>query len=88
MLSWARLNHLRALDLARAALADCRKRGFQVAIVVGDRFGVIQVVLRDRYARPYTRDRFRQGLDCGDLPEQHKQSFCHQSARDDAGRYS
>jgi len=43
-----------ALDLARAALADCQKRGFQVAVAVVDRFGVVQVVLRDRYAGPHT----------------------------------
>src|SRR3954467_6767729 len=43
-----------ALDLARAALADCQHRGYQVAIAVVDRFGVIQVVLRDRYAGPHT----------------------------------
>ncbi len=43
-----------ALDLARAALADCQRRGHQVAVAVVDRFGVIQVVLRDRYAGPHT----------------------------------
>ena len=43
-----------ALDLARAALADCQHRGYQVAIAIVDRFGVIQVVLRDRYAGPHT----------------------------------
>src|SRR5712664_2974871 len=43
-----------ALELAQAALADCQKRGYQVAIAVVDRFGVIQVVLRDRYAGPHT----------------------------------
>jgi uncharacterized protein GlcG (DUF336 family) len=43
-----------ALDLARAALADCQHRGYQVAIAVVDRFGAIQVVLRDRYAGPHT----------------------------------
>lgn len=43
-----------ALDLARAAFADCRKRGFQVAVAVVDRFGVTQVVLRDRFAGPHT----------------------------------
>ena len=43
-----------ALDLARAALADCRKRGYQVAVAVVDRFGVTQVALRDRFAGPHT----------------------------------
>jgi uncharacterized protein GlcG (DUF336 family) len=43
-----------ALDLARAALADCRQRGYQVAVAVVDRAGVTQVVLRDRFAGPHT----------------------------------
>ncbi len=43
-----------ALDLARAALAECRKRGYQAAVAVVDRFGVAQVMLRDRFAGPHT----------------------------------
>ncbi len=43
-----------ALDLARAALAECRKRGYQAAIAVVDRFGVTQVMLRDRFAGAHT----------------------------------
>jgi uncharacterized protein GlcG (DUF336 family) len=43
-----------ALDLARAALADCRQRGYQVAVAVVDRSGVTQVLLRDRFAGPHT----------------------------------
>lgn len=43
-----------ALDLARAALADCRQRGYQVAVAVVDRLGGTQVVLRDRFAGPHT----------------------------------
>jgi len=39
-----------AFDLARAALQQCRKDGFQVAVVVIDRFGQPLVMLRDRYA--------------------------------------
>jgi uncharacterized protein GlcG (DUF336 family) len=39
-----------AFDLARAALERCRKDGFQVAVVVIDRFGVPLVVMRDRFA--------------------------------------
>ncbi|MBI3706260.1 MAG: heme-binding protein [Proteobacteria bacterium] len=43
-----------ALELARAALDDCRQRGYQVAVAVVDRFGVTQVMLRDRFAGPHT----------------------------------
>src|SRR4051812_44540426 len=43
-----------ALDAARAALQDCQKRGYQVAVAVVDRFGTPQVLLRDRFAGPHT----------------------------------
>jgi uncharacterized protein GlcG (DUF336 family) len=43
-----------ALDLARAALGECRKRGYQTAVAVVDRFGVSQVMLRDRFAGAHT----------------------------------
>lgn len=43
-----------ALDLARASLGDCRSRGYQVAVAVVDRFGVTQVILRDRFAGAHT----------------------------------
>ncbi len=43
-----------ALDLARAALGECRKRGYQAAVAVVDRFGVTQVMLRDRFAGAHT----------------------------------
>lgn len=43
-----------ALDLARAALDSCRSRGYQVAVAVVDRFGVTQVMLRDRFAGVHT----------------------------------
>ncbi len=39
-----------ALTLAKTALDKCRKDGFQVAVVVLDRFGAPLVSLRDRYA--------------------------------------
>jgi uncharacterized protein GlcG (DUF336 family) len=39
-----------AFDMARAALDRCRKDGFQVAVVVIDRFGQPLVVVRDRFA--------------------------------------
>ena len=39
-----------AFDLARAALQQCRKDDYQVAVVVMDRFGRPLVTLRDRFA--------------------------------------
>ena len=39
-----------AFDLARAALNKCRKDGYQVAVVVLDRFGAPLVTMRDRFA--------------------------------------
>jgi uncharacterized protein GlcG (DUF336 family) len=38
-----------AFELARTALDKCRKDGYQVAVVVLDRFGAPLVELRDRY---------------------------------------
>ena len=45
-----------ALKAAQAALKSCRDRGFQVTVAVVDRMGVVQVLLRDRYAGPHTTD--------------------------------
>ena len=39
-----------ALDLAKTALTTCRAHGYQVAVVVLDRFGQTLVLLRDRFA--------------------------------------
>jgi uncharacterized protein GlcG (DUF336 family) len=54
LVSYKSLGPELALDLARATLAACRERGFQVAVAVVDRSGVTQVVLRDRFAGPHT----------------------------------
>jgi len=43
-----------AAKATRAALEDCRKRGYQVAVAVVDRAGVAQSLLRDRFAGPHT----------------------------------
>jgi uncharacterized protein GlcG (DUF336 family) len=43
-----------ALKAARAALDACRAGDFQVSVAVVDRFGVTQVILRDRFAGPHT----------------------------------
>ena len=48
-----------AMELAQASLADCRKRGYQVTIAVVDRFGTVQVILRDRLAGPHTPETAR-----------------------------
>ena len=45
-----------ALEIALASRADCRAKGFQVAVAVVDRMGVPQVMLRDRFAGPHTPD--------------------------------
>ena len=43
-----------ALQAARAALENCRASGYQVAVAVVDRFGGVQVVLREQLASPRT----------------------------------
>ena len=43
-----------ALKAVQAALARCRSNGFQVAVAVVDRAGILQVLLRDRFAGPHT----------------------------------
>lgn len=45
-----------ALKAARAALEACRARGFQATVAVVDRMGVVQVLLRDRFAGAHTPD--------------------------------
>jgi uncharacterized protein GlcG (DUF336 family) len=45
-----------ALKAVSAALADCRKRGYQVAVAAVDRAGVTQALLRDRFAGAHTPD--------------------------------
>src|SRR5690349_21391912 len=45
-----------AMQAARAALENCRKDGFQVAVAIVDRSGIAQVLLRDRYAGMHTAD--------------------------------
>lgn len=45
-----------ALTLAKAAFDSCHDEGFQVAVSVVDRFGNMQVALRDRFAGAHTID--------------------------------
>lgn len=43
-----------ALKATQAALAHCRKQGYQVAVAVVDRSGLLQALLRDRFAGAHT----------------------------------
>ncbi len=45
-----------AIEAAQVAMAECRKKGFQIAVSVTDRFGILQVTLRDQFAGPHTPD--------------------------------
>ena len=45
-----------ALKAAQGALARCRANGYQVTVAVTDRMGVVQVLLRDRFAGAHTTD--------------------------------
>ena len=48
-----------ALKAAQAALAKCRAEGYQVAVAIVDRSGILQVTLRDRFAGPHTPETAR-----------------------------
>lgn len=48
-----------AVTLAQKALEDCRAKGFQVAVAVVDRFGNLQVAIRDQLAGPHTPETAR-----------------------------
>lgn len=43
-----------AQKVVNAALQECRKQGFQVAVAVVDRSGVAQAMVRDRFAGAHT----------------------------------
>lgn len=43
-----------ALRASQAALDHCRKQGYQVAVAVVDRSGLVQVLVRDRFAGAHT----------------------------------
>jgi uncharacterized protein GlcG (DUF336 family) len=45
-----------ALKAAQAALEKCRASGYQATVAVVDRMGVLQVLLRDRFAGAHTTD--------------------------------
>lgn len=48
-----------AVTLAEAAMKHCRAEGAQIAVAVVDRFGNLQMLLRDRFAGPHTPETAR-----------------------------
>ena len=48
-----------AVKLAQAALDSCRGEGAQIAVAVVDRFGVLQALIRDRFAGAHTPETAR-----------------------------
>ncbi len=48
-----------ALKAALAALEKCREEGFQAAVVITDRNGLPQIMLRDRFAGAHTHETAR-----------------------------
>ncbi len=53
------LNLETAMEVAQGTLKACRDAGFQVAVAVVDRSGVLQVLLRDRFAGLHTPETAR-----------------------------
>lgn len=45
-----------AMELAVAAMENCRAQGYQVGVAVVDRFGLPQVFLRDRFAGAHVHE--------------------------------
>lgn len=48
-----------AVRLAEAAMESCREEGAQIAVAVVDRFGTLQMMLRDRFAGAHTPETAR-----------------------------
>ncbi|HKJ53612.1 MAG TPA: heme-binding protein [Gammaproteobacteria bacterium] len=48
-----------ALKAATAALEKCRAGGYQISVAIVDRAGLLQVMLRDRFAGAHTLDTAR-----------------------------
>ena len=61
MISTKRLSLTTATTIAQGAIAECTKRGIQIAATVVDREGIVQVTLRDTIAAqitvPISRDK-------------------------------
>ena len=56
LVTYKALNPDIATKLAKETLDACRKAGYQIAVAVVDRMGIMQVMLRDQYAGAHTPD--------------------------------
>jgi uncharacterized protein GlcG (DUF336 family) len=56
LVSYQAMNLELALKLAQDTLLACQNEGYQVSVVVVDRSGIVQVLLRDRLAGIFTPD--------------------------------
>ena len=54
LVSYQALSPELALRAAKGAMDGCRNSGYQISVAVVDRFGLPQVVLRDRFAGAHT----------------------------------
>jgi uncharacterized protein GlcG (DUF336 family) len=45
-----------ALEVPQATITACREAGYQISVVIVDRSGITQVMLRDQLAGPHTLD--------------------------------
>ncbi len=59
LISFKTMSPALALELAEATLKACQEGNYQVAVAVVDRFGILQVVLRDRFAGSHTPETAR-----------------------------
>ncbi len=48
-----------ALEVAQETLKVCREGGYQIAVAIVDRSGIVQVMLRDQLAGPHTLETAR-----------------------------
>ncbi len=56
LVTYKSLSPKTALKAAQAAMKSCQDSGYQIAVSVVDRFGIEQVMLRDRFAGAHTPD--------------------------------
>ena len=59
LVSYKMLKPELALEVAQETLKACREGGYQIAVAIVDRSGIVQVMLRDQLAGPHTLETAR-----------------------------